>query len=105
MSTLTPDAVPLPGGREPISGAAAWRTFWWPSGGRRATVTAMEQVIDEITGEGNIAVVRGHGSLSFSIRRNANDEIRSQRSTFLNVVRRQGNGAWLIAQGMWSDLK
>lgn len=105
MATLTRDAVLLPSGLEPVSGEAAIRRFWWPPDGPVATITAMEQVIDEITGSGDIAVVRGHGSLTFLMKRNGKDEVRSQRSTFVNVVRRQGNGAWLMTHRMWSDLK
>jgi ketosteroid isomerase-like protein len=105
MATLSPDAVLLPSGLEPISGAAAIRAFWWPEGGPAATITAMEQTIDEVTGAGGVAIVRGHGSLTFSLRQNGREETRSQRSTFLNVVRRQPDGRWLITHRMWSDRK
>lgn len=105
MATLSPDAVLIPSGLEPISGAAAIRAFWWPSGGPAATITAIEQAIDEVTGTGDVAIVRGHGSLTFTLRRDGREETRSQRSTFLNVVRRQPGGQWLITHRMWSDRK
>jgi ketosteroid isomerase-like protein len=105
MATLTPDTVLLPSGLEPISGEAAIRRFWWPDDRPLARVTAMEQVIDEIMGDGSVAIVRGHGSVSYWMMQNGREEKRDQRSTFMNIVRRQANGAWLIAWRMWSDLK
>jgi uncharacterized protein (TIGR02246 family) len=105
MATLTPDAVLLPSGMEPISGAAAIRAFWWPANGPATTITAMEQKVDEITGEGDLAIVRGHGSLTFTMRQDGRETTRNQRSTFLNVVCRQADGSWKITQRMWSDLK
>jgi uncharacterized protein (TIGR02246 family) len=105
MATLTPDAVLLPSGMEPIAGAAAIRAFWWPADGPATTITAMEQTIAEITGEGDLAIVRGHGSLTFTMRQDGREATRTQRSTFLNVVRRQADGSWKITHRMWSDLK
>ncbi len=105
MATLTPDAVLLPSGMEPIAGAAAIRAFWWPADGPATTITAMEQTIDEITGEGDLAIVRGHGSLTFTMRQGGRETTRTQRSTFLNVVRRQADGSWKMTHRMWSDRK
>jgi ketosteroid isomerase-like protein len=105
MATLTPDAVLLPSGMEPISGTAAIRAFWWPPDGPVTMITAMDQTIDEIAGEGDLAIVRGHGSLTFTMSQSGRETTRTQRSTFLNVVRRQGDGAWKITHRMWSDLK
>lgn len=104
MSTLSREAVLLPSGLEPIVGEGAIRKFWWPANGPSTTVKAMEQVIDDISGDGSVAVVRGHGSLTFSLRHDGKDESRTLRSTFINVLRRQADGSWLIAQRMWSDL-
>ncbi len=62
MATLTRDAVLLPGGLEPIVGEKAIRGFWWPADGPSTTVISMDQVVDDVTADGSIAVVRGHGS-------------------------------------------
>jgi ketosteroid isomerase-like protein len=105
MATLTPDAVLLPSGMEPIAGEAAIRAFWFPPDGPAPTVTAMEQTIDGVEGSGEVAVVRGHGSLTFSMKQEGREVVRSQRSTFLNVLRRQPGGVWKIAVRMWSDLR
>src|SRR4029077_8893473 len=91
VATVRWGAVLLRGGMEPIAGAAAIRAFWWPADGPATTVTAMEQTIDEITGEGDLAIVRGHGSLTFTMRQDGRETTRTQRSTFLNIVRRQAD--------------
>ena len=104
MATLTADAVLLPSGLEPIIGAKAIREFWWPSAGPSTTVISMEQNVDEVVANGSVAVVRGHGSVSFVSTQAGKKESRLSRHTFLNIVRRQTDGSWLIAQRMWSDL-
>jgi ketosteroid isomerase-like protein len=103
MATLTPAAVLMPSGMDAVVGEAAIRQFWWPTGGPPTKITAMEQTVDDVSGDGLIAAVRGHGTLSFVMRINDEDVARSQRSTFLNVLRRQTNGSWLITHRMWSD--
>src|SRR5512134_3531577 len=105
MATLTPDAVLLPSGMEAISGGAAIRRFWWPAGSPPTRVVAMEQSIDDVVGAGDLAVVRGHGSLSFVMKADGEDATRTQRSTFMNVLRRQPDGSWRIAQRMWIDIR
>ncbi|HET6349095.1 MAG TPA: nuclear transport factor 2 family protein [Candidatus Krumholzibacteria bacterium] len=105
LATLTPGAVLMPSGMEAVVGADNIRNFWWPPDGSGTTVKVMTQVVDEITGEGDMAVVRGHGTLRFVTSTSGRDESHYQRSTFVNVLRRQPTGKWLIALRMWSDLK
>src|SRR5262249_984177 len=103
MATLTDDAVLLPSGVSPIKGSAAIRHFWWPAAAPAPTVTAMDLTIDTIDGSGDVAIVTGRGTLTFSTGDAAAP--RSLASTFINVLRRQPNGAWLIAERMWSDVQ
>ncbi len=103
MATLTSDATLLPSGLAPIHGVVAIRAFWWPAAAPRTTVTAMELTIDEIDGAGDLAYVRGRGTLTFTT--DDGSAPRSLSSTFINLVRRQSNGAWLIAERMWSDAR
>jgi uncharacterized protein (TIGR02246 family) len=104
MATLTPDAVLLPSGMEAISGDVEIRRFWWPADSPPTRVTAMEQSIDDVVGAGDLAVVRGHGTLSFVMKADGEDVTRTQRSTFMNVLRRHADGSWRIAQRMWIDI-
>jgi len=103
MATLTPDAVLLPSGLAPIHGSAAIRAFWWPVGAATTRVTAMDLTIETIDGCGDIALARGRGTLTFTT--GATSAPRSLASTFINVLRRQPNGNWLIAERMWSDTR
>ena len=103
MATLTPDAVLLPSGLGAIHGSAAIRTFWWPVAAAATTVTAMDLTIETIDGCGDVAFVRGRGTLTFTMA--AASGPRSQASTFINVLRRQSYGTWLIAERMWSDVR
>ncbi len=105
METMTPDAVIVPSGREPIRGDAAISAFFWPAGGQETTVTAMEQTIESIEGFGDVAVVSGQGLLSFTWPQDGRTESRTQRSTFVNVVRRLPDGDWKITMRSWSDLR
>lgn len=105
MATLTPDAVLLPSGMEAISGGDSIRDFWWPADSPPTRVTAMEQSIDDVVGAGDLAVVRGRGTLSFVMKVDGEDVTRTQRSTFMNVLRRQADGSWRIAQRMWIDIR
>jgi uncharacterized protein (TIGR02246 family) len=102
MATLTPDAVLLPSGVAPIQGSAAIRAFWWPPAAAATRVTAMDLTIETIDGCGDVAFVRGRGTLTFTTAASAP---RSLASTFINVLRRQPNGTWLIAERMWSDVR
>lgn len=105
MATLAPDAVLLPSGMEPIAGEEAIRRFWWPPDSPPVKITSMEQSIDEVSGSGDLAFVRGHGELAFTMTVDGKNQTRSQRSTFLNVLRRAPDGSWKIAVRMWSDLR
>jgi uncharacterized protein (TIGR02246 family) len=101
MRTLTSDAVLLPSGLAVIAGERDIRGFWWPANGPRTTVASMDLQVDGIVGDGTVAVVRGRGKLSY--RTEPNPQMNTIESWFLNVVVRQADGRWLIAQRAWSD--
>ena len=106
MATLAPGATILPNGLAPITGEAAIRAFWFPPNGPATTVTAMETPIDELTGNGDLAVVRGTGTLSFTLRYpDGREQSATQRSWYVTVLRRQPDGRWLITLRAWSDLR
>ena len=106
MRTLTSDPVLLPSGHAAIIGASAVRAFWWPPNSGTTRVTAMELHFDKVDLSGDLAYVRGRGELKYTVE-TAPGQVsppKSIRSTFLNILRRQGDGRWLIAERMWSDL-
>lgn len=105
MATLTPDAVLYPSALTPIAGSDAIRKFWFPSSSS-TRVIAMELAIDAVHVDGNTAVTSGMGSLTFVVTTNGADgQPRTQRSWHVNVLRRQGDGSWLIWKRMWGDLR
>jgi uncharacterized protein (TIGR02246 family) len=106
MSTLAPGAVILPSGMAAIAGEAAIRAFWFPSTGPATTVTAMDLEVDDILEADDVAVVRGTGTLSFTMAfQDGRTQSATQRSWYVNVLQRQSDGRWLIASRAWSDLR
>lgn len=106
MATLTPDAVIMPSGMKPLSGATAIRRFWFPSSGPKTRVTSMELRVHDVSGSGAVAVVRGLGTLTYVLTNaDGREQTVSQASWFVNVLERQPGGAWLITCRAWSDLR
>jgi ketosteroid isomerase-like protein len=105
MSTLTSDAVIFPSNLPPIAGADAIRRFWFPPG-VVTRVVDMAQTIEDVSIDGGTAVVSGTGSLTFVVVQNgAETAPRTQRSWFVNILRRQPDGRWLIWRRMWGDTR
>src|SRR5262245_59068769 len=106
MSTLTDEPLLIPSGHEEISGAANVRAFWWPVDGPRTRVIAMLLLVDKAEVGGDIAYTRGRGDLTYAVEPSPGHEgtPTTNRSTFINILRRQADGRWLIAERMWSDL-
>ena len=105
MATMLPDAVLLPSGLAPIEGTAAITRFWFPASGPTTRVTAMDLTIDDVRIDGDLAVVSGRGTLTYVITTNGKPgEPRTQKSWFVNVLRRQPDARWLIARRAWSDV-
>ena len=106
MATITSDAVIYPSTLPPVAGADRIRQFWFSPSGPSTRVTAMQLSIDEVTIDGDMAVVAGRGSLTFVIAANGVDGApRSQRSWHVNVLRRQPDGGWRIWRRMWGDTR
>ena len=106
MATLLPDATIMPSGLAPIHGAAAIRQFWFPANGPVTRVTAMDLTIDDIKIDGDLAVISGHGTLTFVTVTNGRAGAgRTVRSWYVNTLRRQVDDRWLIWRRAWSDLR
>ena len=104
LRLFTKDAVLLPHhGLEPVVGEASIRAFWFPKSGPPTTVTTLTQTVDEIGGSGDIAYLRGHSAVSWVSGTGTAAKTSSNAGTFLNILRRQPDGAWLITHQMWDD--
>jgi uncharacterized protein (TIGR02246 family) len=104
MRLFSEDAVLMPHhGVEPRIGKAAARAFWFPASGPPTTVTLFEQKLDEISGSGDIAWVRGHSRVEWTSGTGAEAKQSGNAGTFLAILRRQPGGSWLVAVLMWDD--
>jgi uncharacterized protein (TIGR02246 family) len=100
LALFTRDAVLLPHhGDDPVVGLAAIERFWWPPGSPTFTLTRMEVTVDEVGGDCRIAHARGSDEIEWS----GSGKIHSQRGTYLNVLRKEGDGPWRISHHMWDD--
>lgn len=106
MATLSPEAVLMPAGVRPVVGGSAIRAFWWPNDGSRTTIQAYTIIIDEVQGSGDLAYVRGRGSLEFTYRTSAGDTTHlTSEAVHLSVARRGEDGEWRIARRAWSAIR
>ena len=100
LAVFTPDAVLLPHhGDNPVVVRAAMERFWWPPGSPPFTLTRMEVTVDDVGGDCGIAWARGFDEIEWT----ASGKTHSQRGTYLNVLRKQSDGAWRISHHMWDD--
>lgn len=105
MAVLSRDAVLMPAGVRPLIGDSSIRAFWWPEDGSRTTITAYEISIDEVDGDGDLAFVRGRGTIDFTYRTpsGGTSELTSE-AVHLSVARRGNDGEWRIARRVWSAI-
>lgn len=100
LALFTRDAVLLPHhGDDPVVGLAAMERFWWPPGSPPFTLTRMEVTVDEVGGDCRIAHARGSDEIEWT----GSGKTHSQRGTYLNVLRKESDGAWRISHHMWDD--
>lgn len=104
LSTLTTDAVLIPGGLRPLNGVAAAGTFWFPHDGSHTRLSTFSRSIDEIDGSGDVAFIRGSDSLRFTYSKDGTTQEQSLRSVTFAVARRQRDGTWRISRMMWATV-
>ena len=104
LATLAPDAVLMPAGQRPLTGADAIRAFWWPTDGSRTHITAYTTTIDEIGGGPDVAYARGTGQLSFTYEKDSTSSQVTSRNMTLTIVTRGPDGGWRIARRMWGPV-
>jgi ketosteroid isomerase-like protein len=92
--TLMPDAVVMPPNHAPLMGrdAAVGYIKTFPK------LTALTPQPDEVTGQGDLAYVRGTYVLSMIF---PNGSSASDSGSVLSIHRRQSDGTWLFSQLIW----
>ncbi len=106
MATLAPGAVMMPAGVQPLVGDSAIRRYWWPSDGSETTIESYEIAVDEVEGSGDLAYLRGRGSLEFTYRDAAGEVSRlTSEAVHLSIARRGEDGTWRIVRRAWSAIR
>ena len=102
LATLADDAILMPAGQYPLKNRDEINRFWWPADGSTTRILVFERVIDELTVEGNLAMVRGSDSVTFEYgKAGAAVSKQTSRSMTLAIYRLQSNGSWRISRMMW----
>jgi ketosteroid isomerase-like protein len=105
LNTFTPDAVIIPSGNAPIVGFEAMKRFWWPDDGSRTTIKTYTNTIDEISGSGGLAYVRGTSYLVFSYEKSGEKAEYETKGVFLMILQKQADAQWRITRRIWTDLR
>ena len=93
------DAVIMPGGGLPSeNGVANLKNFWFPEGAAPTIVTHFTHEIDEVEMSGDLGVVSGRYTLSFTYE---NQSI-AQAGNYLFVAKNRAGG-WRIKRMIWND--
>ncbi len=100
MAALTEDAVLMPHhGVLPVEGATAIRQFWWPPESPPARITVFSSEVNEMSGSGTLAYLRGRFTLVFEYE----GETYSNTGNFLRIFRKGADGDWLLFRSIWND--
>lgn len=101
LGTLTPGAVLLPPGKPPVTDAGAIRDFWWPRDGSRTRIRSFEWSVAEVDGRADLAFARGFSTIDWTWDQDTLHLEQVSRATNMTILRRQGDGRWLIDRQMW----
>ncbi len=103
MRLFAPDAVLMPHhGLAPVVGAKAIRSFWFAPG-PPTVITRLDLELDELSVQDATGLVRGRSHVEWTVEKGATVERWANAGTFLTVLRRGPDGAWLITHHMWDD--
>lgn len=106
LATLASDAVLMPAGVEPLVGHSSIEDYWWPDDGSVTTILAYGIVVDELEGSGDMAYLRGRGTLEFTYQDPAGVVSRIEsEAVHLSVARRDQTGNWFIVRRSWSAIR
>lgn len=101
---FTKDAVLMPHHGVPaVVGLKAINDFWWPANSPKTVITKLEVPIDEMTGDGRTAVVRGRSEVVWTMEDNGKITTYANGGTYLTVMRKLADGSWKITHHMWDD--
>jgi uncharacterized protein (TIGR02246 family) len=103
-SSFTEDAVLMPHhGLPPVVGMAAINEFWFGASSTKTTITKFAQTLDELTGEGTLAYVRGKSEVAWTVEDNGKSHRWRNAGNFLAIFKKHADGKWLISRLIWDD--
>lgn len=101
---FTLDAVLLPHhGLQPVVGMAAINEFWFPMGSTKTTIAKFVQTLDEVSGDGMLAYIRGRSEVEWTIEDGGTKQNWRNAGNFLAIFKKQSDGRWLISHLIWDD--
>ena len=104
LRTFTEDAVLMPAhGAKAIKGIPAIEKYWFAPGGPPTTITQLDLTVDELRGDGSFAYARALDTVGWTVTEGGKSRRHSHPGTYVNVMRKQPDGAWLIQLHMWDD--
>jgi uncharacterized protein (TIGR02246 family) len=104
LNILSPDAVLIPTGMQPITGMQAIKQFWFPNDGSQTLVTHYTNEIAEIHGGGHFAYVIGRADLRFTYEKDGSRKEYNNRNISLTILQRGKDNQWRITRRMWTAL-
>jgi uncharacterized protein (TIGR02246 family) len=101
---FTKDAVLMPHHGVPAQvGMKAINDFWWPANSPKTVITKLEVPIEDISGDGRIALVRGRSEVAWTVEDQGKITGYANAGTYLTVMRKMADGSWKITHHMWDD--
>jgi uncharacterized protein (TIGR02246 family) len=102
LSTFATDAILMPAHGSPtVAGMPAIKQYWWAPSTNKTTITKFEQNLDEVGGNESIAYARGTSDVEWSSENKGVTQNWQNDSSFLFLLKRQGDGSWHISHLIW----
>jgi uncharacterized protein (TIGR02246 family) len=101
---FTDDSVLLPPhAAKPWIARKGLNEFWFPPDAPPTKITKLVLTLQNIGGDGQIAYTWGTHEVAWTTTQGTHITNASHTGTFLNVLKKQGNGEWKISHHMWAD--
>jgi uncharacterized protein (TIGR02246 family) len=103
-SVFSPNAVIMPHhGLSPAVGSKAISDFWFPPNAPKTTILKYERTIDEISGDGSLAYVRGQSEVAWMVDNKGVPEHWKTSGTYLAILNKDVRGRWWVSVMSWDD--
>jgi uncharacterized protein (TIGR02246 family) len=101
---FTEDCVLLPPhGDSPRIGQKGLNEFWFPPNAPPSQITKLVVTLQSIGGDGEIAYVWGTHEVAWTTVQDCKTTRTSHKGVFLNVLRKQADGEWMMSHHMWDE--